>query len=158
MNDQLFIAAGRKYALVPGGKSVILKDGYGQIVGGRFDGVRVKGADGGSINEEFLVSNGLKKTSFEDLLKANKTIDFKVLESIIRYLDIIWLEEDEDFPDGRKIRNYERAIENRFKILGADEQMQKDILETHRVLDSTFKEQCDRLRERGYVIVNNGGK
>ena len=86
----------------------------------------------------------------------NKEIDFKVLASINCYLSRIWLEEDQDCPDGRKIRNYERAIENRFKILGADEQMRKDIEETHCILDFTFKEQCDRLRARGYIIVNNG--
>ena len=88
----------------------------------------------------------------------NKTIDFQILASIIRYLDCIFVEEDDDFVDRRKIVAYERAIDNRLKKLNADEQMEKDIYETHCPLDPTYENQCDRLRARGYAIVNNGEK
>lgn len=87
----------------------------------------------------------------------DKTIDFQVLASIIRYLDRIFVEDDGE-NDGRKIRAYERAIENRLKKLNADVQMEKDIYETHCPLDGTYEAQCDQLRARGYVIVNNGEK
>lgn len=83
-----------------------------------------------------------------------KTIDYVTLCGIIYYLDRIWEEEDNDYVDRRKTRNYERAIENRLKKLNADEQMKRDIYETHRVIDFTFKEQCDRLVARGYEITH----
>ena len=86
----------------------------------------------------------------------NKTIDFDLLAGIIQRLDLTWYEQDQDHVNGRTIANYERAITNRLKKLGAGEQMTRDIYETHCVLDKTYKEQCDRLRARGYVIVNNG--
>lgn len=91
-------------------------------------------------------------------MERNTTIDLQILAHIVHYLNKIWLEEDSDFVDGRKIKAYERAIENRFKKLNADEQMQKDIYETHCILDFTYKEQCDRLRARGYTIINNEKK
>ena len=85
-----------------------------------------------------------------------KKIDFQILAQINHYQTKIWEEEDDDFMDGRKIRNYERALENRFRKLNADEKMINDIYETFHMYDPTYKEQCDRLRARGYVIVNNG--
>ena len=88
----------------------------------------------------------------------SKTIDFQILASIIRYLDRIFVEEDQDCVDGRKLRAYERAIENRLKKLNADEQMEKDIYETHCVIDRTYEAQCNRLRAKGYTIVNNEKK
>ena len=87
-----------------------------------------------------------------------KEIDFQLLAQINVYQTRIWNEEGDDYPDYRKIRNYERAIDNRFAKMGADKQMQKDIEDTFCMLDWTYKEQCDRLRALGYVIVNNGRK
>ena len=85
----------------------------------------------------------------------NKVIDFPTLAKIIDYYDKIWLEEDEDCPDYRKIRIYERAIDRRLKKINADEQMEQDIWDTHCVLDRTYEAQCDRLRKRGYTIINS---
>lgn len=90
-------------------------------------------------------------------MDQKKTIDFQILARIINRLDWIY-DEEFDYPDGRKIHNWERAIENRFKKLGADEQMKKDIYETYSRFHPTYKEQCDKLRARGYIIVNNGKK
>lgn len=87
----------------------------------------------------------------------SKTIDFQVLASIIRYLDEIFCEEDGE-NDGRKIRAYERAIENRLKKLNADKQMEDDIRKTHCILDRTYEAQCNRLRAKGYTIINNQKK
>lgn len=87
-------------------------------------------------------------------MQENKVIDFQILAQIIYFYDKIWEEED-DYCDYRKIRIWERAIERREKKLNADEQMKKDIFETHCILDRTYKEQADRLRVRGYTIVNN---
>ena len=78
-------------------------------------------------------------------------IDFQILTQINYYLMMIWEEEDKDFADGRKISAYQRAIENRFKKLNADEQMRNDIYETFCCIDPPYK-----LRMRGYTIVNNG--
>ena len=88
--------------------------------------------------------------------KNGMEIDFQILAQINYYQTKIFEEEDDNFVDGRKIRNYERAITNRLKKLNADEQMAKDIYETFCICDPTYKEQCDRLRARGYTIVNNG--
>ena len=87
----------------------------------------------------------------------NKTIDFQILAQIIYYLDCIFSEEDGE-NDGRKIRIYERAVENRLKKLKADKQMEEDIYKTHCILDRTYEAQCDRLRAKGYTIINNEKK
>lgn len=83
-----------------------------------------------------------------------KEIDFQILKGIYYYLDRIWEEEQEDYPDYRKIRAYERAIDNRLKKLGADKQFEKDLYATHCVVDTIYKQQNDRLRAMGYIIVN----
>lgn len=85
----------------------------------------------------------------------NREIDFQLLVQISFYRTKIWDEED-SMVDRRKIKRYEVAIENRLKKLNADEQMREDIFETYCYADWTYKEQADRLRARGYVIVNNG--
>lgn len=90
-------------------------------------------------------------------MERNTTIDFQILAKIINRLDWIWLEEDGEC-NGHKIAGWWRGIENQMKKLGADEQMQKDIYETHCIADPTYKVQCDRLRARGYTIINNGKK
>lgn len=100
--------------------------------------------------------NKLKKKGAN--MEQNKIIDFQILAQIIYFYDKIWEEEDNCYPDYRKIRIWERAIERREKKLNADEQMKKDIWETHCYLDRTYKEQADRLRSRGYIIVNNEKK
>lgn len=88
----------------------------------------------------------------------NKTIDFQCLAKIIRNLDKRFSEEDDDCPDGRKLRIYDKAIEHWLRKMNADEQMEKDIYETHCVLDRTYEAQCDRLRAKGYTIINNDKK
>lgn len=84
----------------------------------------------------------------------NKIINFQILVHIIDRLTWIWIEQDSVFCDGRKIHNWERTIENRFKELQADEQMKEDIRNTFCILDRTYKEQNDRLRALGYTIIN----
>lgn len=88
----------------------------------------------------------------------SKEIDFLLLAQINYFMQKIFNEEDDDYVDHRKIRNYERAIENRFKKLNADEQMKKDIHRTFCPVDFTYKEQCDRLRALGYAIKHREEK
>lgn len=88
----------------------------------------------------------------------NKTIDFQILARIIRDLDNIFDEEMNDYPDRRAISNNERAIERWFKKMGADEQMKRDIYATHVRFDPTYEAQCDKLRAKGYTIINNKKK
>ena len=88
----------------------------------------------------------------------SKTIDFQCLAKIIRDLDHIFDEEMNDFPDRRVVSNNERAIEHWFKKMGANEQMKQDIYETHVRFDPTYEAQCDRLRVKGYTIINNEKK
>lgn len=88
----------------------------------------------------------------------NKTIDFQILARIIRDLDNIFDEEMNDYPDRRVISNNERAIERWFEKMGADEQMKRDIYGTHVRFDPTYEAQCDKLRAKGYAIVNNNPK
>jgi|GEM_PF-2769217 len=87
-----------------------------------------------------------------------KEISFRLLKRIADNLSKIFEEEDEDYPDGRKISCYERAIKSNLRKLGADKAMEDDIIRTHCVLDQTYKEQCDRLRGLGYVITHDGEK
>lgn len=88
----------------------------------------------------------------------NKTIDFQILARIIRDLDNIFDEEMNDYPDRRVISNNERAIERWFEKMGADAQMKCDIHATHVRFDPTYEAQCDKLRAKGYIIVNNKKK
>ena len=88
----------------------------------------------------------------------SKTIDFQCLAKIIRDLDHIFDEEMNDYPDRRIVSNNERAIEHWFKKMGADDQMKQDIYDTHVRFDPTYEAQCDKLRAKGYAIVNNEKK
>lgn len=88
----------------------------------------------------------------------SKTIDFQILAKIIRDLDRIYDADCDDYPDHRIISNNERAIERWFNEMGADEQMKRDIYDTHVRFDPTYEAQCDRLRAKGYTIVNNKKK
>ena len=88
----------------------------------------------------------------------SKTIDFQILAKVIRDLDRIFDADMEDYPDYRIIRANERAIDRWFEKMGADDQMKRDIYDTHVRFDPTYKAQCDRLRAKGYIIVNNQKK
>ena len=88
-------------------------------------------------------------------MERNTTIDFQFLAKIIINLDKTFSEEDQDFPDGRKMKIYERSIDHWLSKLNADKEMERDIYETHCPLDQTFEKQCDRLRAKGYTIINN---
>ena len=86
----------------------------------------------------------------------SKTIDFQILAKVIRDLDRIY---DADFDDNhRAVATNERAIERWFKKMGADDQMKRDIYDTHVRFDPTYEAQCDRLRAKGYTIINNNTK
>ncbi len=86
----------------------------------------------------------------------NKTIDFQILARIIRDLDRLY---DADYDDNhRAVANNERAIERWFKKMDADEQMKQDIYDTHVRFDPTYEAQCDKLRAKGYIIINNEKK
>lgn len=88
----------------------------------------------------------------------SKTIDFQILAKIIRDLDRIFDEEMNDYPDRRVISNNERAIERWFEKMGADVQMKQDIYATYVRFDPTYEAQCDKLRAKGYTIINNNPK
>ena len=85
----------------------------------------------------------------------NKIIDFQILARIIRHLDRIFEIEDSHAYYGKSVTAYGKMIDTQLKKLNADKQMIKDIYETHCPLDGTYEAQCDRLRARGYTIVNN---
>lgn len=86
----------------------------------------------------------------------SKTIDFQILAKIIRDLDRIY---DADYDDNhRAVANNERAIDRWFGKMGADEQMKRDIYDTHNRFDPTYEAQCDKLRAKGYTIINNEKK
>ena len=85
----------------------------------------------------------------------NKRIDFQILKKIVDALDQIFDEEDEDYPNRRRIAGLERGIDNNMKRLNASKQMESDIYATHRRIDPTYEAQCDRLRALGYIIYNN---
>lgn len=88
----------------------------------------------------------------------SKTIDFQILAKVIRDLDRIFDADMEDYPDYRTIRANERAIDRWFEKMGADDQMKKDIYDTHVRFDPTYEAQCDKLRAKGYIIINNRKK
>lgn len=88
----------------------------------------------------------------------NKIIDFQLLAKAIRDLDRLYDLDCDDYPDQRAVRNTERALEHWFDKMGADEQMKRDIYDTHCRFDPTYEAQCDKLRAKGYTIVNNEKK
>ena len=88
--------------------------------------------------------------------KKPKEIDFQILKKIIDALDNIWDEEDEDYPNRRRIGQFERGIDNNLKKLNADKEMEEAIYATHHRFHPTYEAQCDALRAKGYIIINNG--
>ena len=72
----------------------------------------------------------------------------------------IFTEEDEDYPDRRVISNKERAVQ---RILDKITDKRFNQIEIWKVIqlkswddtDNTFKPICNRLRELGYIIINN---
>jgi|GEM_PF-2575014 len=75
MDYPLFIAVGKKYAFVPEGESVLInfKDGYGEIVGGKYHGVHVKGVTGGAISASFFATmKGMEEVDFKSLLEGKE--------------------------------------------------------------------------------------
>jgi len=75
MNYLLFIAVGKKYAFVPEGESVRInfKNGYGEIVGGKYHGVKAKGVTGGAISASFFAKmRGFEEVDFKSLLEESE--------------------------------------------------------------------------------------
>lgn len=65
--------------------------------------------------------------------------------------------EDEDYPDYRRIRANERAIDHYLGLITDDTVEQRKILEAiekenFNTKDRTYKPVCDNLRELGYTI------
>ena len=73
MSYPVFIAVGKKFAFVPEAKSIIVEKGVGTIVGGMFDGIKVKGVTGASISASFFARNkDYEEVTFESLLEEKK--------------------------------------------------------------------------------------
>ena len=87
-----------------------------------------------------------------------KKIPFKLIAEIQNYNLKLFEEEDEEFPDGRTLSNYNRAIERRLEKITQDEVLQQKILTaidkgSWVQSDYTYKPICDNLRALGFDIV-----
>lgn len=87
-----------------------------------------------------------------------KTIDFQILAKLIYHKDKATYRTWEGFYE--KANRHEKSVDMLFDKLHADEQMRKDINECYQCpyganKEWNYKGICDRLRARGYTIVNN---
>ena len=74
------------------------------------------------------------------------------------YIDI-FTEEDEDYPDGRRINKKEKAVQRILDRITDKRFNQIEIWEAIQVkswdtTDNTYKPICNRLRKLGYEIIN----
>lgn len=74
MSDRpIYISVGRKYAYVPEAKSIMVNNGIGTIIGGKYDGAKVIGATGASAYASFFAKNkDYEEVDFRELLEDRK--------------------------------------------------------------------------------------
>lgn len=85
-------------------------------------------------------------------------IKLKDIKRINKLLIEIFEEEDNYYPDHRKIRSKEQAINNILNKITTDDEKQREILSiidkhTFNIKDFTYKPICDDLRTIGYKIT-----
>ena len=69
----LYVCVGKRYAFVPEASSVIVKDRVGRIIGGKYDGLEIKGVTGASVSASFFSKHkGYQEVTLSELLEEKK--------------------------------------------------------------------------------------
>lgn len=97
-------------------------------------------------------------------MKTGDEIEIE-LKDIVKLQELyinIFAEEDEDYPDYRKIKNKEQAKQRILDRITNDNEKQQEIWliigqGSWNITDLTFKPICDLLRAFGYKIINVDG-